>query len=240
MNRTKIPWCNWTWNPIVGCSPASAGCLNCYAKRISRRHAENPTLPEHVRAAHRRALSDDRTQWRDPPCLTFLPERLAEPARVRTPGLVFVCSTSDLGHERVLWGWREDICDAMRAAPWHQYIACTKRPGPWLRQLPPTCWVGVTIEDQMNIGRWPLLWNMAWARAVLFVSVEPMLGPLTFQRWRGQCEPDQVIAGPETGPGARLCEDAWIDALAAESPCFFDKRKVWKRREFPQGAGVRP
>lgn len=49
-----------------------------------------------------------------------------------------------------------------------------------------------------------------------------------------------MIAGPETGPKARPCDDAWIDALAAESPCFFDKRKEWKRREWPNAPADAP
>ena len=40
--------------------------------------------------------------------------------------------------------------------------------------------------------------------------------------------------GTETGPRARRCDDAWIDALADESRRFFDKRQNWTRREFPQ------
>jgi protein gp37 len=49
---------------------------------------------------------------------------------------------------------------------------------------------------------------------------------------------DWVIAGPETGPGARLCEAIWIEDLAAQcgeaGVPFFDKRKTgWLRREWP-------
>lgn len=50
---------------------------------------------------------------------------------------------------------------------------------------------------------------------------------------------DWVIAGPETGPGARPCDPKWIEDLyeqckAAGVP-FFDKRKTgWLAREFPK------
>jgi protein gp37 len=212
MNKTKIPWCDWTWNPIVGCSPASEGCAHCYAAAISKRFH----LP--WGSAH------------------FMPDRLDQPAKMRKPGRVFVCSMADLGHETVKPGWREEIYDAMMRAPWHTYIVLTKRPGPWLRQLPCACWVNVTIENQAHINRWPLLWNWAWPGALKGVSVEPMLGPVTFSAWRGHCEPDWVIAGPETGPKARPCKADWIEALSKESPCFFDKRDVWEktRREWPE------
>ena len=212
MNRTKIPWCDWTWNPIVGCSPASKGCVNCYAKAISKRFH----LP--WGSAH------------------FAPERLDQPAKVRKPGRVFVCSMADIGHETVKTEWREAVYAAMRAAPWHTYIVLTKRPGPWLRELPPYTWVGVTIESQAQSSRWNRL--SAWASpfaGVLFVSAEPMLGPVSFQS--RALRPAWIIAGPETGPKARPCNPEWIADLAAD--CyemhipFFDKREGGIRREFP-------
>lgn len=48
----------------------------------------------------------------------------------------------------------------------------------------------------------------------------------------------RVIAGPETGPGARECRAEWIMDLADEcadaEAAFFDKRKAgWLLREFP-------
>jgi protein gp37 len=121
----------------------------------------------------------------------------------------------------------------MKTASWHTYMVLTKRPGPWLRELPPECWVGVSIEHQDYEVRWQLILKWAWPGALRFVSVEPMLGPVTFTAWVTKMRPAWVICGPETGPGARPCEGRWIDNLAAESPCFFDKRKFWARREYP-------
>ena len=210
MNRTGIQWTDWTWNPIVGCSPASEGCANCYAAAISKRFH----LP--WGSAH------------------FLPERLDQPAKVRKPGRVFVCSMADIGHETVQPEWRCLIARAMQKAPQHQYIILTKRPGPWLDVFYHTgAWAGVTIELQEHFVRLALLYDY-W-RGVRFVSVEPMLGPVTFSDFCDYARPNWVIAGPETGPKRRPCNPAWIDDLAAESPCFFDKREPWARREWPDG-----
>lgn len=208
MNRTKIEWCDYTWNPIFGCSHFSEGCDHCYAERLSRR-------------------------WRWPwGRAYFFPERLGEPAKLRKPSRIFCGSMTDLAHPTIKSEWRDQIADAMKAAPQHTFIILTKRPALWLRQLPPTCWVGVTIEKQEHIDRWVVLWACSWPAAVKFVSVEPMLGPVTFAH--KELRPEWVIAGPETGPGARPCDPKWIEQLSAESPCFFDKRKTgWTRRDFP-------
>ena len=215
MNRTGIEWCDWTWNPIVGCSAVSTGCQNCYAEAISKRFH----LP-----------------WGSP---VLMEDRLAEPAMVKKPGRVFVCSMSDLGHEGASFFWQDRVFEAMRAAPWHQYLILTKRPENLALELVPEgTWVGVSIENMTWARRWEML--CLWAAIDgapalrLFVSVEPMLGPVTFKAALRQ--PEWVIAGPETGRGARSCDGEWIDALADESPCFFDKRKTnWRRREWPVG-----
>ena len=243
MNRTGIEWCEYTWNPIVGCSPASEGCANCYARRMARRLAANPKLPVTTRFAYGLALADDGREWARPACLMLLPERLGEPARVKKPARIFVCSMSDLGHESVSPGRRQEVVDAMIRAPWHTYIVLTKRPGPWMRDLPKACWVGVTAENQARANeRIPELLHHGAYAEVRFASVEPMLGPVDFEGLvlNGVCldRLDWVIAGPETGRGARECRVEWIGALAEQCENagmpFFDKRKTWLRREWPE------
>lgn len=236
MNKTKIPWCDYTWNPIVGCSPVSEGCQNCYAAALSRRFG----------------FPWGTAHW--------MPERLDEPARTKKAGRVFVCSMSDLGHESVYPQWRLAIAMMMKAASHHTYIVLTKRPGPWLDMFAPLAWIGVTVENQAQAEiRIPKLIKID--NATRFVSVEPMLGPVDLTRVRfptGAIENvleanisewgmkhvgkpngiDWVIAGPETGPGARaIPTDAMHDlrfkCQQAGIP-FFDKRNNGiPRREFP-------
>ena len=70
-----------------------------------------------------------------------------------------------------------------------------------------------------------------------------LLEEISFRQY--QFKPDWVIAGPETGPGARPCDPKWIEDLAAESKCFFDKRHgvlkdghyKFRRWEFPDKKG---
>jgi len=212
--KTDVPWATHSWPILRGCSAISDGCKNCYARTWHDRFAKYMKLPPWGTA-----------HW--------IPENLSMPVNTKRPSRVFVAPMSDLGHETVQPEWRCLIAEAMQKAPQHQYIVLTKRPGPWLRLVHRDCWVGVTIETQAHSIRWSQLRGWAWPGAVKFVSVEPMLSAVTFD-WCGS-PPDWVIAGPETGAKKRPCNPAWIDDLAAESPCFFDKREPidGTRREWP-------
>jgi protein gp37 len=229
-----IGWCDYTWSPIVGCSPVSEGCSACYAEAISRRFG----LP-----------------WGK---AVFKPERLGEPAKVKKPGRIFVCSMSDLFHEAVETEWRDAVYRTIEDCPWHTFIILTKRPeiamrdilGQDLRRrLYPNVWLGVTAENQARADeRIPILLRIP--AAVRFVSVEPMLGAVDLTPYisgglTGGGFLDGlswVIAGPETGPKARLCCDSWLCDLAAqcyaEGVPFFDKRTPGIRREWPKAKGA--
>jgi len=117
----------------------------------------------------------------------------------------------------------------------------------------PNVWLGVSCEDQ----RWaderiPLL--LATPAAVRFISAEPLLGPvdllrltphghhdyLTGERLTARVKDytaglDWVIAGAESGPGARLMDEEWVRSLkdqcvAAGRPFFFKQAAVNGRK----------
>lgn len=112
-------------------------------------------------------------------------------------------------------------------------------------QVLPNVWLGVTAENQARADeRIPDL--LATPAARRFVSVEPMLGPvdLAYTCFNGADSfgtmpgIDWVIAGPETGPGKRPCDPAWIRDLyeqcrAAGVP-FWDKSHEPLAREAPE------
>ena len=216
MNKTKIEWCDYTWNPIVGCSPASTGCANCYAEAISRRFG----IP-----------------WGHP---QFMPKRIPEPGRVKKGARIFVCSMSDLGHPGVKPEWLDEIAAMMSACPQHTFMVLTKRPGAWLKKFAQFAWCGVTVENQDAAeNRIPIL-NAYVGTQRRFISIEPMLGPVRLDFGIDDLRVDWVIAGPETGPKARSCEPWWIEEAAWDCEFygipFFDKRGIL-RREFPNEQG---
>jgi protein gp37 len=163
----------------------------------------------------------------------YHPERLEEPTHIRQPSRIFVGSMTDLGRSDIEPEWLWNIISVMRANTKHTYILLTKRPGAWLGAFAPYAWVGVTAENQEMFDlRWPVLVLWTPNAKVRFVSVEPMLGPVTLAQHVPS--PDWVICGPETGPGARPFLWEWRGRLGWESGCLFDKGNVWLRRQFPR------
>jgi protein gp37 len=97
----------------------------------------------------------------------------------------------------------------------------------------PNVWLGVSVEDQKRaVLRIPAL--LETPAAVRFLSCEPLLGPVDLDYvdglntlapdWAGSPYPgagtgarhpllDWVIAGGESGPGARPMQPAWVRAL---------------------------
>jgi len=116
-----------------------------------------------------------------------------------------------------------------------------------LESLPwplPNVWLGVSAEDQRRADeRIPEL--LATPAAVRFVSAEPLLGPIdltAIERTReiGYMRPldgrfrtlDWIIAGGESGPGARPCRIDWIARIAhqcraAAAPLFVKQLGAW-------------
>jgi protein gp37 len=111
MGDTNIQWADKAWNPVTGCAPISAGCQNCYAKRMANR----------LRGRYGYPIND-------PFRVTLHPEKLEEPLHWRKPERIFVNSMSDLFHEDVPDEFISDIWDVMWAAKQHIFLILTKRP----------------------------------------------------------------------------------------------------------------
>lgn len=210
--KSTIEWTNATWNPVTGCTKISPGCKHCYAERMAKRL---------------KLMGQDR--YRDGFKLTLQDDLVDLPLRWRKPRLIFVNSMSDLFHKDVPAQFITQVFKTMEAAPHHTFQVLTKRSGR-LRQLasklpwPDNVWMGVSVENQKYTARIEDLVEVP--AAVRFLSVEPLLGPITDLPLEGI---HWVIVGGESGPGARPMEADWVldirDAcLEAEVPFFF---KQW-------------
>jgi len=100
-------------------------------------------------------------------------------------------------------------------------------PGSWRTAAPwRHVWLGVSIENK----RWVRRIEPMPARAKLFVSAEPLLGPVDLSPWLSEI--GWVIAGGESGPNARPMELDWARALrdqcqAANVPFFLKQLGGW-------------
>ncbi len=145
--------------------------------------------------------------------LTLQPHMLERPLHWKQPRRIFVNSMSDLFHADVPPDYIAQVFDVMHRAHWHQYQVLTKRSErlleldsmlKWQAQI----WMGVSIENQDYLFR---IDHLRRTRAhIKFLSVEPLLGPLHKIDLTGI---DWVIAGGESGPGARTVDAEWIREL---------------------------
>ena len=116
----------------------------------------------------------------------------------------------------------------MADTPQHTYQILTKR-SRRLRNLsdqldwPDNVWMGVSVETERYAFRIDHLRQVA--AKVRFVSAEPLLGPLPRLDLTGI---DWLIAGGESGPGARPMEEFWVrdlrDQCGSTGVAFFFKQ----------------
>ena len=196
---TRIEWCDESWNPMVGCSPISEGCLNCYAERMAGRNLPVTRCPECEGTGDNGPCgpSPEDYHW-CPVCHgtgnvgftpTFHPDRLDKPLHWRKPRRVFVNSMSDLFHEAFTDEQIRRVVDTAWLAPQHCFMVLTKRPErmqAFMSDYAPeplvNLWLGVTAENQQRADeRIPVLLDTP--AAVRFVSVEPMLSAVDLTEW---------------------------------------------------------
>lgn len=228
---TKIEWTDETWNPITGCRKISDGCKNCYAERMAKRLAGRYGYPAD-----------------DPFKPTFHEDRLKIPLKWKKPRRIFVCSMSDF-----FGAGLEQMCKILQVidkCPQHTFMILTKRVLE-LATFNHVCgwpddqknlWIGVSVENQAAADeRIPVLLDTPVA--VRFVSCEPLLGYVDFQRLTlNRPTLDWVIAGAETGPGARPMEVAWAHDLmyqCKEEGIPFFMKQMSKKAPIPDDLMIR-
>ncbi len=253
MNKTKIEWCDSTWNPVTGCLH---GCEYCYARRIAERFGtlfKGDTMPEDEGLTF---LPDepDRFYELDEPVRndngklepypanfypTFHRYRLDDPQHIKKPQTIFVCSMAALFGDWVPYSWIEEIFAACEKAPQHRYLFLTKNPTRYhelalFNKLPASenYWYGSTITNTDD-----LFWHSGSHNT--FISVEPILGNFTF----GKDVPvDWVIIGAMTGPGSKEHQptsETVFNIARATGPVFMKDSLIPivgeenMRREFP-------
>jgi protein gp37 len=237
---TAIQWTEATWNPITGCSVVSPGCTNCYAMKLAgtrlKHHPSRAGLTRDTKAG---------PVWTGE--VRFNKDWLVQPLNWQRPRMIFVVAHGDLFHGNVPDDWLDRIFVTMFLAEQHTFQVLTKRPEraraylsdpATLRRLAdrlveqppwplPNVWLGTSVEDQQRADeRIPVLLDTP--AAVRWLSCEPLLGPVNLLN---AMSIDWVVAGGESGPGARPMDEGWARSLrdqctAAGVPFFCKQLSV--------------
>lgn len=224
---SAIEWTESTWNPVVGCTPVSPGCLNCYAARMALRLQSMPGRTGKKYEGTARRARDGRPIFSGH--IQLDEDSLDAPRSWKLGRIIFVNSMSDLFHEDVPLRFVQRVFNVMEECPQHTFQVLTKRPErmlelssklPW----PKNVWMGTSVESKEYYARVRLLSQLKRAK-IRFLSCEPLLGPLPRLPLANI---DWVIVGGESGPGARPMESRWVGQIKeqCEAKCvpFFFKQ----------------
>jgi len=260
-----------TWNPTTGCDRVSAGCDHCYALTMARRlkgmgqakyqRDGDPKTsgPGFGLMTHPDTL-DLPLRWRKPRkvFVNSMSDLFHESVPTAFIGAVFDVMRQTPQHTyQILTKRHARMRSLARAAAFGEGWPL------------PNVWLGVSVEDQKWADiRVPALLDTP--AAVRFLSCEPLLGPirLPFIEEYDGCtcgtgpegyygmhergcgtEPGPawdrlhwVIAGGESGPGARPCELSWLRSLrnqCAEAGVPIFIKQLGRKLGLEIGAGIK-
>lgn len=224
----KAKYWTGTFNPVVGCKPASEGCQNCYAERVCQQYSMNGNAGF---------------------------EPTAKPnAKPPKSGIVFVGNMTDLFGE---WNTDEQI-DAWlsRIDTRIPNLILTKRAermanhllefGAW------SAFYGITAENQGRYNERIKAIRTVSSYTSTWFSAEPLLGPIDMQLQYIAPEDmpfDWVVVGAESGPNRRPCKLEWVESIVLQCqkagiPVFVKQldlngKLVKEINEFPEHLRIR-
>lgn len=229
MNKTKIEWADYTWNPVTGCL---FNCSYCYARKIAERFRGTKAWPNGFEP-------------------TVHIGRFDEPIKLRKPCKIFVCSMGELFGD-----WLNDnskltipdvqlsVLQVVKSCPQHTFQFLTKCPQnlPKFNPWPDNAWVGVTATDNaMYEYAMDCLYKVQ--ANVRFISFEPLLEPMSWRISDIKDVLDWIIIGAQTNPN-RLPKREWVQEIidAADEagiPVFLKDNLKWdyERKEWPKKGG---
>src|SRR6266568_1748554 len=220
---SPIEWTDHTFNPWWGCEKVSPACAHCYAEAWARRVGQNVWGKD----TERRFFSDEH--WREP--IRWGREAAQSGERRR----VFCASMADVFEHRAdLESSRKRLWALIGQTPSLDWLLLTKRPErirklvPWTTKLPRNVWIGTTAENQKFYEE-RVSHLMDVPAAVIFLSCEPLLGPIKLRR---SDRVDWIIVGGESGAHARPMNPKWARDLRDQCdrrgmPFFFKQWGEW-------------
>jgi protein gp37 len=223
LNKTRIEWTDYSWNPATGCwGPGGSEenpcwCVYCYARKIATRFAGTPAFPNGFEP-------------------TFHKDRLIEPYGLKKSSRIFTCSMSDMFASYIPENWIWTVLFTIGYNPRHIFQILTKCPEnlpKWNNFFSPNLWLGVSITEQKDVERITYLNKVE--RNVRFISFEPLLGPIE----ANLDGIDWIIVGAQTNP-TKIPEKEWVKSIIEQArnssiPIFLKDNLNWneKIQEFP-------
>lgn len=257
MSKSNIEWCDYSWNPIVGCRH---DCPYCYAKVFAKRFAGDvrQNINDDRCIKHENGLYEVTEPFinRKGRALAFpfgfnptlMSYRLNDPKTWLTGRNIFVGSTADVFGEWVPDEWIESIFNACKEGPQHNYLFLTKNPYRYR-----------TLAQQDLLPKGENMWygySFTTTQADIlvkdnkfhtFVSIEPILEDIGDYIQDFPQIADWVIIGAETGQHKDkvIPKKEWIDNIISHCnkwniPVFMKDSLIPivgeenMRREFPE------
>lgn len=241
---THIQWCDHSFNGWIGCSKVHEGCTNCYAEReFAHRRKRVVWGPHGTRSVTK--------TWSDPLKWNRAAKQTGQRPRVFTASISDVLEEWDgpildaqgnrvrraNGRFTTMDDLRTDLFTLIDSTQNLDWLMLSKRlqniPKMWPKDrhgdqiYRSNVWLGTSVSNQETFDEYlPLLMSCRQLSPILFLSMEPLLGPITMRRAiAGGQRPDWVIVGGESGPNARPCFSAWVQNIVNECrefniPCF--------------------
>ena len=201
MNKTRIDWpgLNYTWNPQCGCP---RGCTYCVVRkrvwpRIRHLYGNN-----------------------DYDKVTFLPEQLDRPKKIKKPSKFLVCFYSDIEYaKKVNMQKIIDVCTELER---HTFMFLTKTTDSYHEySFPKNAMCGLTITGEY-FGKNFIEIVLHTKKHRPFLSIEPLLGSIPETDY---LKFEQVIVGAQTGDGSIPPKQEWIQRV---KDCVPAEKIYWK------------
>lgn len=210
--KTKIEWCDATFNPWIGCTKVSPACDNCYAEALmDGRYGRVRWGSGEPRSRTAPSTWKQPRKWN------------REATAAGTRPFVFCASLADVFDNEVDPTWRADLFKLIEETPHLVWLLLTKRVGNVLPMvyaantvMPRNVAIGATMANQEEYDRDRM--KLARVKEVAkplftFGSFEPLLGPIILDK----NAPDWIIVGGESGANARSILLNWARDIQRQS-----------------------
>ena len=234
MNRSKIEWCDHTWNPITGCRHE---CSYCYARTMTARFAGDVRLNKMAKADYQMVDAADGSAplyYLEKPMLnetgnplvypfgfepTYHRYRMDTLDKLKMGNNIFVGAMADVFGAWVPEEWILDILKGCASRPQHNYMFLTKNPSRYNEvgvPSAPNLWYGTSITRENEMDR---IRELPPHKSV-FVSFEPLLEDVN-PAWYGSIfkHLGWIIIGAQTGrrKDKIVPEFEWIKNLVLQA-----------------------